>query len=424
MYIKKYYKADLPCSCVVPIALFHHALVPADKYMIIAIIALIIIIIMLIITILYCLKVKNAKINHLSSKHKELKQEIKQNKNMMLQAKISSYKWNLQKKLFISHTDDNILKEDSFINAITPEQQSNFIELRRRIVTKTNQEVERLLFSIYSDNVINWEQSYICVIEKNSSGEPIFCDIVCIDVTERLKLMEGYKREKEKAEASDKIKSAFLQNLSHEIRTPLNSIIGFSDILGTIDDKEEKKNYITIIHENNLILLHLIEDILDIAKTDAGELEFHYSLTSLNNIFLEAEQSAKQIERAEVKIIYEQSDNKIVINTDRDRLLQVINYLLANAEKFTKSGNIKFGYRVLDSNFIYVFVSDTGCGIDRKNYQIIFDRFVKLNPFQMGTGLGLTICKSIINKMGGDIGVSSKVGIGSTFWFTIPVKQQ
>lgn len=224
---------------------------------------------------------------------------------------------------------------------------------------------------------------------------------------------------KEKAEESDHLKSAFLANMSHEIRTPLNAIVGFSSLLAMTDDKEEKEEYINIISNNNELLLQLINDILDLAKIEANTLEFVYSDVDINQLLCDIEQTSRLKAAEGVQVSFIEKLPHCIIRTDKNRLSQVITNFINNAIKFTKEGSIRFGYEHQEKKLRF-FVTDTGCGIDNKVKDSVFQRFVKLDNFAQGTGLGLSICEMIVHKLGGEIGVESELGAGSTFWFTLP----
>ena len=224
---------------------------------------------------------------------------------------------------------------------------------------------------------------------------------------------------REKAEESDMLKSAFLANMSHEIRTPLNAIVGFSSILAETDEEQEKREYISIIENNNALLLQLIGDILDLSKIEAGTLEFNFSDFELNELMHEKENIIRMKTAEGVELIFEPGLDACLFHSDRNRLSQLLINLLTNAAKFTAKGSIRFGYRAEGSRLRF-YVSDTGCGIPPEGQRRIFDRFVKLNSFKQGTGLGLPICKSIVEHLGGEIGVKSEEGRGTTFWFTLP----
>lgn len=224
----------------------------------------------------------------------------------------------------------------------------------------------------------------------------------------------------QKVREADKLKSAFLANMSHEIRTPLNAIIGFSNILAETDDKEEKEEFVKIINKNSDLLLRLITDILDFSKIESGILDYSLADTSLKEIFHEQYQvhALKMPEKVSLICDFDALPD-ILIHTDPKRVTQVISNLISNAAKFTEEGSISFSYRIVEG-YVLIEVIDTGIGISLQHQQSIFDRFVKINSFKQGTGLGLTICKTIIEALNGTIGVDSRPGEGARFWFTLP----
>lgn len=242
------------------------------------------------------------------------------------------------------------------------------------------------------------------------------------DITQKKSIEQELRQAKEEAEKSDRLKSAFLANISHEIRTPLNAIVGFSELLCNSDDISEQNRYIKIIRNNNEVLLQLVSDILDISKIEANTLEFIYSEVNLQDLFEEFSETIKYklAPNPDVDIIVETLPENIVIYTERVRLLQVLFNLVSNAVKFTDKGSITIGYEKRNHE-MYFYVSDTGVGIREDQHKNIFQRFVKLDSFKNGTGLGLPICKTIIDKLNGNIGVISKIGEGATFWFTLPL---
>ncbi len=253
-----------------------------------------------------------------------------------------------------------------------------------------------------------------------------------IDISERRAYLEELKKEKAKAEKSDKLKSAFLANMSHEIRTPMNAIIGFAEILKDPSlTTEERAEFIGHINTNGETLLNLIEDIIDIAKIESGHIRIEPATTNLREMFHELELSMNEVRKIhasdQVKLINDQTNdtNTDYILTDPLRLRQVLINLLTNALKFTDSGSVRFGYQIKhDCQRILFYVRDTGIGIPEDKLQIIFERFRKVYSYETkhyrGTGLGLYISKTIINHMEGEIWVNSTVGEGSTFTFEIP----
>ena len=243
------------------------------------------------------------------------------------------------------------------------------------------------------------------------------------DITEKLKIEQDLREAKNKAEESNRLKSAFLANMSHEIRTPLNAIVGFSDMICQVDDPVEKQEYMKIIIANNELLLQLIDDILDLSKIEAGTMDFSYSVTDVNELMSNICHQMEQKDHSpEVQISFIEKAPTCVINTDRVRLSQVMINLMSNAMKFTERGSISIGYRISEAkDEIYFFCKDTGMGIAADKLELVFERFVKLNAFVKGTGLGLAICRVIVERLGGTIGVDSKEGEGACFWFRIPV---
>lgn len=241
------------------------------------------------------------------------------------------------------------------------------------------------------------------------------------DVTNMQKIEQELVQERLRAEQSDRLKSLFLANMSHEIRTPLNAIVGFSQLLATCDNPEDKKLYSSIMEQNSEMLLNLINDILDISKIEAGTLEYNRTRHDLREVFTTELQTLKSRAKAGVPLVFDDNypGQPLIINEDPRRITQVLTNYITNAMKFTAQGSIHFGYR-LDPDCIVCYVRDTGVGIPAAKIATIFDRFVKLNKFEQGTGLGLSICQVIANAMGGRVWVESVEGQGSTFYFSIP----
>lgn len=243
---------------------------------------------------------------------------------------------------------------------------------------------------------------------------------VSMDITDMKQVEKELIEAKAEADKSNRLKSAFLANMSHEIRTPLNAIVGFAKLILMEDDKDTQHEYAEIIDSNTDLLLQLINDILDLSKIEAGTLDFvnaEMDLNALCNTMLEVH---KLKMRDEVSLIYESNDKPLIINNDKNRLSQVFTNLISNSIKFTKHGEIRFGYKV-KGNFVEVYVTDTGTGIEKDKLEAVFDRFVKLNNFAKGSGLGLSITKTIIERIGGQIYAESVLGKGTTFRFTIPI---
>ena len=229
---------------------------------------------------------------------------------------------------------------------------------------------------------------------------------------------------KEKAEEANRLKTAFLANMSHEIRTPLNAIVGFSNMLPHVENREEMSEYADLIETNTDLLLQLINDILDLSKIEAGTFDFYPALIDVNQTLEEIEQSMQlRLRHNNVTFTFVERLPECTLYTDKNRLIQLLANFIVNAIKFTEVGTIRMGYRLLDSETIYFYVSDTGCGMSSEQCIHVFERFVKYNSFVQGTGLGLSICHTIVDRLGGKIGVESKENKGATFWFTLPYRQ-
>lgn len=265
-----------------------------------------------------------------------------------------------------------------------------------------------------------WEEIQV-MVEQDASGRVNALMGSTISITERKQLEHELRKAKEKAEESNKLKSAFLANMSHEIRTPLNAIVGFSNILASTENADEKKEFVDIIENNNSLLLQLINDILDLSKIEAGTLEFFYEYVDINLLLRDIESSFRlKNKNPEVEIFLGNFMPRCVTYTDKNRVSQLLSNLLNNALKFTNRGSISFGYEVKEENMLWFYVRDTGCGIPKEKLKEVFGRFIKLNTFIQGTGLGLSICEMIVNQMNGHIGVESEEGKGSLFWFSLP----
>ena len=229
----------------------------------------------------------------------------------------------------------------------------------------------------------------------------------------------------EKAEQANQLKSAFLANMSHEIRTPLNAIVGFSNMLPHTEDPVEMREYADIIETNTDLLLQLINDILDLSKIEAGTFDFYPSSIDVNQKMEEIEQSMRlRLKNSDVTLAFTERLPGCLFYIDKNRLIQLLANFVNNAIKFTQTGTICMGYRMTDTDTIYFYVSDTGCGMSNEQCEHVFERFVKYNPFIQGTGLGLSICRTIVERLGGKIGVDSEEGKGSTFWFTLPYRKR
>lgn len=232
-----------------------------------------------------------------------------------------------------------------------------------------------------------------------------------------------YEAKAKEAERANRMKSLFLANMSHEIRTPLNAIEGFSRVMCETESQEERMKYMEIIESNNSRLLTLINEILDLSRVEAGEVSIKKSLTDLNELCRTLNNTFKFRCPDTVNMVWEEPNMTVMLNTDGNRISQVFSNLISNALKHTTQGSISYGYRLInDGQDVEFYVSDTGSGIDPQDIDNIFKTYVSKDAdfIQNGFGLGLPLSKIIVGKLGGTISVSSKLGQGSTFRFTIP----
>lgn len=300
-----------------------------------------------------------------------------------------------------------------------PDDREDFFLLFNEIRNKKIPELA-VNFRLKNDN--NEYRSYEIIgkaLEFDSEGLANLIVGCLIDNQKYVDYEQSLIDAKEKAETADQLKSAFLANMTHEIRTPLNAIVGFSDLLSIETDPEVRDTYIGLIKSNNELLLRLINDVLDISKIESGMVTFAYTDVYLPSVMRDLYNVMQLRITEEVELILDVCAD-ITLRTDHNRMTQILSNLLTNAIKHTTQGTIRFGYKLID-NYVHFYVSDTGKGISPKDLDRIFGRFVQLKGGYNGIGLGLAICKGLVTKMGGEITVSSEVGKGSTFRFTLPL---
>lgn len=324
---------------------------------------------------------------------------------------------------------DTLEKEVSFEEIVThfvnpPEDLVNiFADPYTYYTHPTSHVVEAIPVFHQSDGMV-WDQiNSIPVYDDNGQLTGAFGLIR--NISSMMEKQEQLKRETERANDSGRQKSLFLANMTHEIRTPLNAIVGFTDLLQAIDSPDDKREMIRVIHNNCDMLLRLINDILVISNMDANAMEIIPHDIDVSQSFEElAKTLAQRVQEPGVEFQKDNPYEVLLTRLDSDRINQVITNFVTNAVKYTHQGHIRVGYRLEerhDQQGLYAYCEDTGAGIPKDKHTAIFERFVKLNDYVQGTGLGLPICKAIVEKCGGEIGLESEVGQGSTFWFWIPV---
>jgi len=301
-----------------------------------------------------------------------------------------------------------------------PEDRAVMLDFLAKVVKGESTKLCRDVRIRRADGSYTWTR--VNVLVRNYRPQDNVIEMLCInfDITQLKETEQMLIKAKEKAEEADRLKSAFLANISHEIRTPLNAIVGFSSMLEEAEDQEEKHQYITIIEDNNKLLLQLISDILDLSKIEAGTFDIIPERVNAKQLCNDLFQAMQMKTSPQVELRLKDNLPELTFTSDKNRLYQVLLNFVTNALKFTSEGNITIDYQI-DGNEVKFSVQDTGMGIEPEKQEAIFTRFVKLNSFIPGTGLGLPICQSIVTQLGGKIGVESEPGRGACFWFTHPI---
>ncbi len=301
-----------------------------------------------------------------------------------------------------------------------PEDRAVMLDFLAKVIKGESSKLCRDVRIRRADGNYTWTR--VNVLVRNYRPQDNIIEMLCInfDITQLKETEQMLIKAKDKAEEADRLKSAFLTNMSHEIRTPLNAIIGFSSMLEEAEDQEEKHQYITIIEDNNKLLLQLISDILDLSKIEAGTFDIIPEKVNAKQLCSDLFQAMQMKATPQVELRLKDDLPELTFTSDKNRLYQVLLNFVTNAFKFTSEGSITIDYQI-NGNEVKFSVQDTGMGVEPEKQEAIFTRFVKLNSFIPGTGLGLPICQSIVTQLGGKIGVESEPGKGSCFWFTHPI---
>jgi len=290
-------------------------------------------------------------------------------------------------------------------------------DARKGLTTKLSKEMRVLR----EDGTYTW--THVNLLVKKYAPQDRIIEIISInyDITELKRTEEMLVKARDKAEASDRLKSAFLANMSHEIRTPLNAIVGFSSLLTSTESAAEKELYNSLIGHNNKLLLNLINDVIDLSKIESGYLELRPDWVNLTELLDESVAEYAHQVPSGVELLTNYPAHDSLVELDRLRIKQILSNFLSNALKNTTTGHVEVFYEV-DHQSVRIGVKDTGRGIPQNMLEKIFERFEKLDSFAQGAGLGLPICKLIVEKMNGRILVDSQLGIGTTFIIELPCR--
>ena len=264
-----------------------------------------------------------------------------------------------------------------------------------------------------------WEESYATIVERDADGKPTKIVGTSQRIDERKHLENSLVAARNKAEESDRLKTAFLANMGHEIRTPLNAICGFADLLLVIDNPEDRNQMIAEIQSNNRKLLRIIDGLVSMSKIEAGAKSLMMAKVDLNQLLQQMADTYQPTTNLPIHVQCPLPELKI--ESDREKVLEILDHLVQNAVKFTTEGEITLSYEV-QGNQVRVNVADTGKGVAKADQARIFERFVKLDEYIPGTGLGLSVVESLVKNLGGSVGVDSSLGVGSNFWFVLPLE--
>ena len=368
--------------------------------------------------------------------------EINKKQEMTLSvARIIPWRWDLKNDMITCESEQilahmnftkeegstpqaHIIKASEYFRKMHPEDLERMQQVHKKLISGKLQHAKeefRIITEVEGRKFIDWLETNAIVDQYDEQGNPISLVGSLLLITERKRQEKALVTAREKALESERLKSAFLANMSHEIRTPLNAIIGFSSLLTTTEDEHEREEFISIIENNNQLLLQLISDILDLSKIEANTLEFNYRDVDLNGLAKDVESTVRRRLKPNVVLEFIPGAAQCHVQTEKNRLSQVLINLLVNATKFTQTGSITFGYEIRGKE-LYFYVKDTGMGISQEDQNKIFERFTKVDTFTQGTGLGLSICQLIVKYMNGKLWVDSGYTRGARFCFTHPLK--
>jgi hypothetical protein len=315
---------------------------------------------------------------------------------------------------------DDFFRMTTFVASIYPDDRGIFEAIYNSLLAGESCKIGlQLRLDLLNTGVYKWVDLKGVAQEFDERGKVTKVLGFIANIQKRRDDEQALIEAKQRAEESDRLKSAFLANVSHEIRTPLNAIVGFSEVIAHTESECEREEYLDIVKANSNLLLHLINDILDLSRIESGKMEFIDENIQMDELCEELRQMHQMRIKNDVKIIFERPAASLTIVSDSHRLRQLYSSLISNAIKYTEKGAITFGYK-LKGDMMEGYVRDSGSGIPAEKLNNVFGRFEKLDLLKQGFGLGLSICKSILDKMGGEIWVESELGVGSCFYFLIP----
>lgn len=372
------------------------------------------------------MKPYNLLMQELEQKQQQLKQQSLQHHLLVKAIKLKLWKWDLKRKEIIwegnlekGEQGTVVVDVDEHLSHVLPEYRKRIYEAIAGLEKGCSKLIDEEFLYQNVDNTLSWRNIYGIIYEYDEGGKPAILIGGTQIIDERKKLESDLRKAKDKAEEANRLKTAFLANMSHEIRTPLNAIVGFSSILADTEDIAEKKEFCNLINHNNALLLKIVDDILDISKIEAGYIDLHPTWFCLSDLIMESATEYRMKAAGRLDIRIHRPGQGYMVELDTKRVKQILNNFLSNALKHTQEGYIDITYGVTEQG-IEIKVTDTGCGIPQDKLPVIFERFEKVDSFTQGVGLGLPICKSIAECMGGSIGLTSEVGVGTTVWVTLP----
>ena len=309
---------------------------------------------------------------------------------------------------------DNLLPEDKKRIA---ERMTDLVEGRVDLVHEQYQSRSTL------GDSLNWGETYAVVDKRDANGRPLTIVGTSMRIDKQKEIEMALIKARNQAEESDRLKTAFLANISHEVRTPLNAIVGFSEVLTETASESERQQLSDLIRQNNTHLLQLFDDMVNMSKLDAGVESVQKTRFQMDEFLQEVvKKYAEQASKKHLSLIIDEHSENLEAYTDRNRLMQIVYHYVDNALKFTTEGGVTIGCNIEVGN-MRVWVRDTGKGIDSEFCgDKLFERFVKIDEFEQGTGLGLSVCRSLALTLGGKVGMESELGRGSLFWVDVPYK--